>query len=246
MSSRLLAVFLLLIMGAGCTAVPKHRVHHEFMSNPETRAPKNVLILPADISVSEISAGGVTEEVPAWTEKAKNNVNAALKNFKQVNINVSALPKLNEKEQQIVDEHLALYDAVATNATLLPQRGGEAWKHKALHFDYTLGDGLKFLQEKTGADAAMFVVGLDQISSPERQAAIVAAALFGVGLPPGISFLSSGIVDLRSGDVLWLNYSVSVGNKDMRKPEDAQALVNEMLEDYPGILAYKDLKLSQK
>ena len=78
-------------MGVGCTAIPKHRVHRKFISNPETRAPNNVVILPADIPVSEISARGVTEEVPAWTEKAKNNVNAALKNFKQVNINALTL-----------------------------------------------------------------------------------------------------------------------------------------------------------
>ena len=245
MTSRILAISLILLIGAGCTAIPKHRVNHEYIANPESRTPKKVVILPADITVSEISAGGVTEEVPAWSNSAKTNVNNALKKFKQVDLDLTALPKLEDTNQKIVDEHLALYDLVASNAAFLPRTPGGIWNHKATHFDYTLGNGLKFLREKTGADAALFVVGLDQISSAERQAAVVAAALFGVGIPLGVSFLSTGIIDLNSGDILWLNYAVSIGNKDLRKPEDAEAMVAELLENFPGIEAYKEIKVSQ-
>ena len=245
MHLRIIAISLLVLIGVGCTAVPKHRVNHEYISNPEQRAPKKVIVLPADITVSEISAGGVTEEVPSWSESAKTNVNNALKKFNQVNIDLAQLPALPENEKIAVDEHLALYDLVAANAAFLPRTPGGVWTHKATKFDYTLGDGLKFLRDKTGADAALFVVGLDQISSPERQATVVAAAIFGVAVPLGVSFLSTGIVDLNSGDILWLNYAVSIGNKDLRKPEDAEAMMAELLQDFPGIDAYKDIKVSQ-
>ena len=247
MSLRLLFLFLAVAMTSACTTAPKHRVHHEFAAAPEARAPKKVLIMPVDITVSEISAGGVTEEVPEWSETARQNVRTAIAQHAatEKRLKMLTMPVLTDSEQKMINSHLALYELVAGSAFILPRFGGEAWQHKVHHFDYTLGDGLQFLREKTGADAALFVIGSDQISSAERQAAMVAAAILGVGLPPGVSFISTGVVDLHTGDILWLNYAASVGNKDLRKADDAAAMVAEMLVDYPGLDAYKDTRLAK-
>jgi hypothetical protein len=43
--------------------------------------------------------------------------------------------------------------------------GGDAWSHKRKEFDYTLGPSLAFLKKKTGANAAIVLVGDDVISS---------------------------------------------------------------------------------
>lgn len=246
MSIRLILLLVVVSLTSACTAVPKHRVHHEFAAAPEARAPKKVLIMPVDVEISEISAGGVTEEVPEWSEAGRQNVRNAIAEHaaNEKRLKMITTPVLTDAEQKIVDDHLALYDLVAGSAFLLSSFGGEPWRHKVHHFDYTLGDGLKFLRDKTGADAALFVIGSDQISSAERQATIVAAAIFGIGLPPGVSFITTGVVDLQTGDILWLNYSASVGNKDLRKASDASDMVAEMLADYPGIDAYNDTQIA--
>ena len=98
-----------------------------------------------------------------------------------------------------------------------------AWKHKREHFDYTLGPGLVYLQQKANADTALMVVGLDRVSSSGRKGTAVVAALFGVSIPLGSSNLVVGMIELESGDLLWTNSEFSYADEDLCKPEDADA-----------------------
>ena len=86
----------------------------------------------------------------------------------------------------------------------------------------------------------MFVVGADNISSGGRKAAMVATAIFAaligvyvvpVGAP---AFVSTGVVDLESGDILWLNYDLSVGSRDLRDAGDAAKMVSNIFDEFPG------------
>ncbi len=118
--------------------------------------------------------------------------------------------------------------------------GGSGWRHKLDRFDYTLGNGLAFLQDRTGADSGLLVIGRHQIATAGRVAASVLAALFGgVVVPTSRNFLTTGVVDFETGDILWLNYSTSASGRDLRELETADKEVLRLLEKFPGLEAYR-------
>lgn len=239
--SLLLLSTLLLI---GCQTFPRHKVHYSLLEKPERELPKRLLLMPIDVTVSELSAGGLAEEVPEWSKQAENNLLAELtSNSRQhINLELVPLPPLTEDEQRIVEQHQALYDTVGGTAIVLTRMPIAAWEHKNRHFDYTLGDGLAFLADKTGADTALFLVGEDMISTGGRKAAFVLAAAFGVGLQMGHTVVIGGLVDLHSGDILWLNYTVETDDTTLTDRADVAEVLDELFEKYPGLEEYRKLK----
>ncbi len=235
------ALSILVLFLVGCVAPPKHRVHYSLLEKPPRPMPTRVVLLPVDITVSEISMGGVVEEVEAWSKQAADNMEQALKNYAASSHKFEIVPiaKLTDKEKDIVDEHRALYDRVALNAFIYttPQSGSMGWDHKIKHFDYTLGDGLAFLRKRTGADAAFIIVGADEVSSSGRKAAIAISRVIslGGGLRSGSTYLTAGLVDLKTGDILWLNSGANEGGRDLRKAEDSMAMVEDLFEAFPGL-----------
>lgn len=213
--SRFLIVIALIAALAGCASGPAQKLHHRVvegeLSLSETH--QKLLLLPLSVDVKELSVGGVNDADPEWTDRARQHINAALVDSGpyQGKLEIVSLPQLSNAEQTVLDEHIALFDIVggAAAAHTMLGPGVPAWKHKSEHFDYTIGPGLAFLREKTGADKALVLFGEDVVSSSGRKAAFVVAAAFGVGIPMGHSFLIGGLLDLKSGDVLWLNYTLS-------------------------------------
>ena len=246
----LVALALLALVLGGCAttgAQTAYRVHYSLHEEPVRPVPTTIVLLPPDIEVSEVSAGGVVEEVPAWTEKATANLKRGINVYAATkgNLEIYAFPEIAENEVAIVNEHLALYDAVAGSAFQVTTIGGSAWKHKVDHFDYTLGNGLAFLKQRTNADAGLLVIGRHQIATGGRVAASIFAALFaGAYLPISRNFLTLGLVDFETGDILWFNYTAGASGKDMQKVEDAGAIVRRLLDEFPGVEAYKKRRSS--
>jgi len=198
--------------------------------------PQKVVMIDPHLEVKELSAGGVSERVDAWSDQAKKNLLEALSKHLAADhlFDTLAVPQLSDESHTILDEHVALYDVVGYNAYFFGKSRFPAWQHKAKEFDYTLGEGLSFLAQQSGADAALFVIGEDYISTEGRKAARIAAALLGIVLPPSPTFLSMGLVDLKTGNILWMNYVLAMDTKDMRKAEDMNALVDQLFKRYPG------------
>lgn len=109
-----------------------------------------------------------------------------------------------------------------------------AWEHKRTRFDYTLGSGLAFLKEKTGADGAIVIVGEDLVSSAERKATAIVAALVGVAVPLGQSVILVGVVDLATGGLLWLHHTSSQ-HYDLKDYDAAKSMLAEIFGAYPGL-----------
>jgi len=202
-----------------------------------TKLPHKILLIEPEIYVKELSVGGVAEKVDDWSNQAKSNVRRALDqqiSSKHLFDKLEVPSSLSTDETVSLDEHVALYDVVGFNAFYFGKSQFDGWKHKKKEFDYTLGDGLKSLADKTGADAALFIVGEDHVSSGGRKAARVFAALFGVVLPASPTFLSVGLIDLKTGDLLWMNYGTALDSKDLRKQEDVNKMMEDMFVYYPG------------
>ena len=226
---------------AGCAATPNASVHESIAGKTEQRMPRKMLLLPADIRVHEISAGGVVEKVDDWTISASNH---AMKSVREIAGSKSLfepkeVPALAEAEKHVLDQHLALYELVAASADLSKSGPFAPWRERAKTFDYTLGPGLRELAERSDLDAAVIVIGSDYISSGGRKATmalgILAAALTGVAVIPvgGTAYVSVGVVDLRSGNLLW--FATNRGQTDdLRQEQQVRAVLDKLFIDYPG------------
>ena len=248
---RLLLALSVLLALTACQTLPKQRLHHRILDTPQdyTESHVKLIALPLSIKVKEMSAGGIKEEVGAWSKQAKGHIVSAMRSGKPFagKFDLVPLGELSTDDQATVDEHVALFNVVAGSAMGHTMIGPveTAWVPKAKRFDYTLGPGLAFLREKTGAEYALILNGEDVISSEGRKVAFVAAALFGVGIPLGHSFMLAGIVELQTGDILWLNYTFSPGSETFRERADVDSRLSELFADYPGVEAYKKAVGSQ-
>lgn len=230
---RRLALWIVLLAPLAAAAQTYTYLDHAL----EKGAPAHTaLLVTPDVTVSEISAGGVMEKMPKWSQRASHNVSNALRRVGMgPKLHFADLPALNAEEQHTLEQHVALFDIVATQVHLNSLRGGELWakRLKSGLTDYTLGPGLAFLADKTGADTALMVIARDAESSGGRKAMVVIGALFGVGMPVGRTFAVAGLVELRSGRLLWQSYDVNVST-DLREPEETNNLVEGLFKSYPA------------
>jgi hypothetical protein len=216
-----------------------HWVHYKWLLKNPT-LPKKAVVLPVNIEVVEVSAGGVEETVPDWSKEASQSVLKALSAaIGKQGLKEMPAPRLTGASAANVDEHIALYKLVVNTATQL------GWKQKIRHFDYSIGPGLREISDKTGADVAFLVYGRDYASTAGRKARAVAANIpivnIFTGPPPqlGHSYIHIGVVDLRTGDLLWMNNNYREGSSNLRDPNDAARMVNAIFKWYPGIESYR-------
>jgi len=209
-------------------------VNPAFTQNLDAR-PKKVVLLPPQVFVFELSAGGVATRMADWEATAKDNLVTAATRLAQGAglFEVVSTPTLSPADLDQLEAHIGLYDRVAQSVFVYGRGEQDAWAHKKHEFDYTVGPGLAFLREHTGADAALIVLGSDFISSGERKAAFVVGLLLGVALPLGQSFITTGLVDLNTGDVQWMSFDSSA-SLDTRKPADVDEILRALYQTYPG------------
>lgn len=233
-------LLVLLALAAG-SALAQGRLHYSLSEPPQRAMPRKLVLLPPDVEVLELSAGGVPERVPKWTEAATENLLRGIREIVsgRTDIELIAAPELRTGERDELDQFLATYMVVGSTAFQITQLADPAWEHKRKRFDYTLGSGLAFLRERTGADAAIVLVGYDVVSTTERKAlailGTIAAAAVGVGviMPMGQALVVAGIIDLASGDILWMNQTAS-GQYDLKDYESAREMLREIFRGYPG------------
>ncbi len=192
-----------------------------------------VLLLPTDFAVLEFSASGIMETVPDWTTAAEASLNDAARSVlaKNANFEMVTLPQLPEDEQVALKEHVALYKLTAFTASQMLRMGG-AWSGKKDHFDYTLGEGLNFLAQKSGADAAICIAGAQVKSSGGRVAMFLLLAAAGVAIPLGGAQMTAGLIDLKSGNVTWLDGAMGLKG-DVREADGADKTLDALIGKYP-------------
>lgn len=197
--------------------------------------PKKVVLLPPQVFVYELSAGGVPTRMGDWEATARDNIVASATRLSRETglFELVSAPSLDPLLADQLEAHIGLYERVAQSVFVYGRGDQEAWAHKKNEFDYTVGPGLAFLREQTGADAALIVLGSDFISSGGRRAAFVAGLLLGVVMPLGQSFITAGIVDLTTGDVLWMSFDSSA-SMDSRTPADVDSLMRDLYQSWPG------------
>lgn len=236
-------VFAFVLLSFGCHARPTWKVHRSLLDAPRRDLPRVTLWLPAAIDMGEMSTHGVIARDAAWSKAAHDNVTSSVRERLRAvaGFEIVDAPTLNAESQRIVDEHGAL---LASRVGLVQGIGGTTWSWRNPSSDDSLGPGLRFLREQTGAEAALFVFGVCHNSSRARQSTtFIASALVGGSYVIGAGGIALGIVDLETGDVLWA-HCVALDHRaldltDFRHRSEVDAVVDRLLRPYPGLDEYE-------
>ena len=200
---------------------------------------QKILLFRPSVWVGEQSTGGLAE--PNGDQTAQSRVflaNELQRRQADFNNEVMAEPELVGLDATVLSSHRALFGSVA-QAVVTYQffKGNRLPTRKNKAFDWTLGDGTKRISELTGARYGFFIYTHDEYGSFGRKAfQILAAGLVGVGVQSGVHKGYAGLVDLQTGELVWLNADEQMGG-DVRNEEGMRKRVGQLLEDFPGLKA---------
>ncbi len=221
--------------GLSCMATITAHAQERNLAPGFSALPKNtkVVVMPTDIELFSISGGGVVEPKADWTEAASRHFKAALAEKKQ-KMGVS-ITELSEKDADELAEVNTLHAAVARSIAThhfgpgmlnLPTKDGK--------LDWSMGDAVKGIREKTGADYALFSWIRDSYASAERVATMIVLAMLGVGIGGGLQIGYASLVDLNTGQVVWFNRLLRVSG-DLREAKPAAETLESLLEKFPVV-----------
>lgn len=191
-----------------------------------------IVMMPTDIELYTISAGGILESKADWTEAATKYFREALsKKLDLINVHYQ---ELTNYQMDQFDEVNDLHGAVA-RAIDIHYFGPSVYKlpTKEGKLDWSMGDSVAELRKQTGADYALFTWVRDSYVSSERVAAMVLMALVGIGLPGGAQIGYASLVDLNTGQVVWFNRMIR-GVGDLREEKKANDVLDVLLEKFPA------------
>lgn len=197
------------------------------------KAGDRLLLMPIDVELFSLSAGGVGEPRADWTDKARRNMVEAVDARRQAaRLQVVELQPAQADE---FAEQAGLHAAVAQSIAL-HQFGGSIWAlpSKQGKLDWSFGDAMQPLQAATGARYALFFWVRDSYASAERVAAMIALAVVGIGISGGVQVGYASLVDLQTGQVLWFN-QLARGYGDLREPKPARESIDALLAGFPGV-----------
>jgi hypothetical protein len=199
-----------------------------------TSLPKGtkLVLMPTDIELFSISAGGVFEPKADWTEAASKNFKAALIDKQKA----LGLPtqELTAAQAEEADEINSLHGAVA-RAISVHHFGRLSLPTKDNKLDWSMGEPVQLIQKMTGADYALFTWVRDSYASDERKAAMVAIAVLTLGRAVAQGGSQTGyasLVDLKTGRVVWFNRLLRASG-DLREAQNAAETIEALLRDFP-------------
>jgi hypothetical protein len=195
-------------------------------------ADSKLLIVPADMELFSISAGGVQEPKADWTEAAQKNFRAALL-ARREQLGANAV-ELQDAELDEFAELYALQHAVAEAVFVHHTGMGQRLPTKNGKLDWSLGEAVKPLKAKTGADYALFTWIRDSYASNERKATMIALALLGAFSTGGSQTGYASLVDLNTGRVVWYN-DLKRMSGDLREPSSAKETVETLFKGFPAL-----------
>lgn len=228
-TARAIAAVLFLFILAATAAAQNKNLADGFQALPKNA---KVVLMPTDIELFSISAGGVLEPKADWTDAASRHFRTALLEEKKL-LGATTL-ELSEKDADDVAEVNTLHAAIARAISLhhfgasslyLPTKAGK--------LDWSLGDTVRVIKDKTGADYALFSWIRDSYASGERVATMIVLAAFGVGIGGGAQIGYASLVDLNTGQIVWFN-RLQRASGDLREPAKAAETLNALLNNFPG------------
>jgi hypothetical protein len=230
-ASRLARPLLLAVLLVAASVHAQEAASRQLAPGFTTRAANSrLVIVPADMELFSMSAGGIVEPRADWTEAAQKNFALALAGErKRLGANVTTLDDAQADEfNEITTLHRAVADAISLHHRELKLAT------KGDRLDWSLGDAVQPLKDRTGADYALFTWIRDSYASGERKAAMVALAMLGAISLGGEQVGYASLVDLNTGRVVWFN-QLNRMSGDLREPAPAAETVEALLKGFPGL-----------
>lgn len=194
----------------------------------------NFLLMPLDVELSILTAGGMLEPQAEWTENAKKYMLVALRDMLSGQGRDLTVYEVNDVSSESVALHADIekLHRVVGNTILQHKYAGMELPTKKDKFDWTLGTEAAALGDNYGADYCLFIFVRDSYSSGGRVLVQIAAAAFGVAAQGGQQIGFASLVDLNSGDVVWFNLLASATG-DLRNQADAVKTVRNLVGTLP-------------
>lgn len=230
---RVLAMAFVLLVAVPAAAQEKTGSKPGFALKPSTA--RIVLMRPA-IRVGSQSTGGMFEPNADWTAQARENITRALNSIQaSLGNQVIAYEEGVTGEGALATQYGNLFGAVSESVIEYQFFVGNRLetKKRKNSFEWSVGPGLANLSSLQGADYALFINTNDAYGSTGRKVLQVFAALGGVAVTSGVHVGHAGLVDLKTGELVWLNADRQMGG-DVRTPEGAMKRVTQLLEGFPG------------
>jgi hypothetical protein len=195
--------------------------------------PISILIFRPDVQVNEQTTGGLDQPNADWTNEARRLLVSALTKAQAEKGNeLKIMPELTGVQDELMSDYRSLFRAVADAAVTHKLFPGNRLPTKKEKFDWTLGPGAQKLGEIGGGQYGLFIYTYDSYGSDGRKAAQIVGALFGAAVTSGIHIGYAGLVDLKNGDLVWMNADVQMGG-DVRTDVGADKRIKQLLEDFP-------------
>jgi hypothetical protein len=192
-----------------------------------------IVVMPIDVELSQLTAGGVNEPHAEWTEAAFMNMRAALETEARARkvVLIDFEPDRGTPEDRETSADLVKLHRAVGGSILVYQYNPElALPSKQGKFDWSLGPSVQAIAKAHDADYALFLFVRDSYATAGRVAVIVVGALLGVGVPGGSQIGFASVVDLKTGDIVWFNRLVRPTG-DLRTPEAAGETIRALVSD---------------
>jgi hypothetical protein len=194
-----------------------------------------VLLISPDISLTELTAGGLNEPRADWTATARSHVSdslmESLKDHQDVLVpyrEPNNDPVAMRAHEQLVKLHEAVGRAILIHHYVwpfdLPTKGDK--------LDYSLGDGVKTLGDGYSCRYALFIYLRDSYASAGRIVAMMTAAALNISMQLGMQVGFASLIDLQTGEVIWFN-RLRRQTGDLRTDSSARETVDELLTGFP-------------
>lgn len=229
---------------AGCVSVqainPKHQTELFRLTQSQ---PKTVLIAPADIIVYKLTAGGITEQMDEWIDRARldfeQTFQSALNRRYSLRVRALKAVDLSLVNQELFKSQNALHRAVAQSIDMHVYSRQSVLSLKRKNFDYSLGPHFGYLQDLYGADMILFTYGMSIKATTGRWLMSVMEGLINLGLAGVISMPRTdgskvyvSLIDCKSGDVIWFDkYYDPQGS--LMPPGKAQKIAEGVVKSMP-------------
>ena len=218
---------------------------------------ESVVILSTDFELRRYTAQGLVEARPRDAEMASRRLGngRAEAVAARPGVNVVPLPVLDDAEQGLVDEHVALLETIIENVRYMSKNPGHGatWitdmgSEVVTGGRYSMGDGLAFLRERTGADKALILTGWHLEPTAGRQVLQFLLSQ-GQALAAETGSLALVMADLQTGELVWfrslgeiydpLGYAIlgkgrEIDDAVVTNPAAAQAMLRDLLTSYAG------------
>ena len=228
-----LVLLALAVCAAGAQAQEKTGNKPGFTLAPGTA---RIVLMRPSVKVGAQSTGGMFEPNADWTDQARENLGKAIS---------AAQSSLGNTVQSYIEpigpdaaratEYRSLFDAVSASVIAYQFFPGNRLptKKRKDSFEWTLGSDISKLAGLEEADYALFIVTEDHYGSTGRKVAQIFGAMAGVSIRVGVHKGFAGLVDVRTGDLVWLNADLEMGG-DVRTEEGALKRVAQLFEGFPG------------